>query len=323
MKAVRVHQFGLDAPMRLDEVEDPRPGPGELLVRLGAAGVNPSDVATRIGTHVHAGGGLPYIPGLEAAGEVAGLGGGVKDFRAGQRVFGRCMGGSYAELVRMDAATAAVLPEPYSYKEGAGITLPFRTAWNALFFKAHAGPGETVLVQGGAGGVGMAAIQLAKLAGCQVLATVSSEEKAAFCRSMGADETIDYRKEDFAARCKELTGGRGVEVIVELSGRENLAKDLDALCVNGRIVVMAAGRGEGAAALPVPALMTKDAQIFGITGVNLVPRMPEYVRRLAPLLRQGLLKIPVDRAFSFAEAEAAHALLRSGNFLGKIVLVPE
>ncbi|HLG43621.1 MAG TPA: zinc-binding dehydrogenase, partial [Nitrospirales bacterium] len=172
------------------------------------------------------------------------------------------------------------------------------------------------------GGVGMAAIQLAKLTGCRVFATASSDEKAAFCRDMGADVVINYRTEDFAARCKELTGGRGGEVIVEVSGRENLGKDLDALCVNGRIVVMAAGRGEGAAALPVPALMTKDAQVFGITGVNLVPRMPEYVRRLVSLLRQNRLKIHVDRAFPFADAEAAHALARSGDFLGKIVLVP-
>ncbi|MBI3126475.1 MAG: zinc-binding dehydrogenase [Candidatus Tectomicrobia bacterium] len=322
MRAVRVHKLGLDHPMRLEEVEDARPAPGELLVRLGAAGVNPSDVATRAGSHVHAGGGLPYVPGLEAAGEVVGLGEGARGFSAGQRVFGRCAGGAYAELVRMDAATAALLPDGWSYEEGAGITLPFRTAWNALFFKANAGPGETVLVQGGAGGVGMAAIQLAKVAGCRVLATVSSDEKAAFCRGLGADETINYRKENVAARCKELTGGRGVEVIVELSGRENLAQDLESVCVGGRIILMAAGRGEGPAPLSVPALMTKDAHIIGITGVNLIPRMPEYVRRLAPLLREGRVKVHVARAFPFSEAEAAHVLLRSGDFLGKIVLVP-
>lgn len=322
MRAVRVHQLGLDVPMRVDEVEDARPGPGELLVKTEAAGVNPSDVATRAGDHVHRGGGPPYVPGLEAAGEVVGLGEGAKGFRMGQRVFGRCTGGAYAELVRMDAATTAVLPDALGYKEGAGITLPFRTAWNALFFKARVGAGETVLVQGGAGGVGMAAIQLAKLAGCRVLATVSSKEKTAFCRGLGADDVINYREEDFATRCKELTGGRGVDVIVELSARENLGKDIEAICVNGRIVVMGAGRAGGPAALNVPGLMTKDARIFGITGVNLVPQMPEYVRRLTPLLHQGRLKIHVDRAFSFAEADAAHTLLRSGNFLGKIVLLP-
>ncbi|MEK6712071.1 MAG: zinc-binding dehydrogenase [Nitrospinota bacterium] len=322
MKAVRVHQWGLDVPMRLDEVEDTRPAPGELLVKLGAAGVNPSDVATRAGSHVHAGGGLPYIPGLDAAGELAALGEEVKEFRPGQRVFGRCAGGSYAELVRMDAGTAAELPDAYTYAEGASITLPFRTAWNALAFKAKAGPGETVLVQGGAGGVGMAAIQLGRVMGCRVFATVSSEAKAAFCRSLGAEEVIHYRQEDFAARCKELTGGQGVDVIVELAARENLAKDLEAIRVNGRIVVVAAGRGEGPATFPVPALMTKDAQIFGITGVNLVPRMPEYVRRLAPLLKEGRLRIHVDRAFPLAEADKAHELMRSGNFLGKIALVP-
>lgn len=321
MKAVRVHEFGLDVPMRLDEVPDAQAGPGELLVRLGAAGLNPSDVATRVARHQQAGSmGLPYIPGLEASGEVIGWGEGVKGFAMGQRVFGRTTGGCYAELVRMDAATAAELPAVYSYEEGAGITLPFRTAWNALVIKAEVSPGETVLVHGGAGGVGMAAIQIARRVGCRVLATVSSKEKAEFCKSLGAEETINYKEEDFASRCVELTGGRGVDVVVDIAASENFDKELNAIAVNGRIVLIGAGKNPKAE-FRVPALMTKDARVFGITGKNLVPRMPEFVRRLVPMLREGSLRIHVDRAMSFEEANEAHELLRTRHFLGKLVLV--
>ncbi len=310
--------------MRIDDLEDAKPGPGELLVRLGAAGVNPSDVATRSGKSHHSRHMTPpYIPGLEAAGTVIGWGEGVEGFKEGQRVFGRCLGGSYAELVRLHAPVAAELPDAYSFEEGAGITLPLRTAWNALVIKAKAGPGETVLVQGGAGGVGMAAIQLARRLGCRVLTTVSSDEKAEFCRSLGADETINYREENFVSRCLEATGGRGVDVIIEPSATDNFDKDLDAICVDGRIVIMGPGLGKGPeAAFRVPSVMTKDARIFGVTGVNLARKMPEVVPRFMPFLREGTFKIHVDRAFPLAEANAAHELMQSAQFLGKLVIVP-
>ncbi len=188
MQAIRVHEFGLDAPMRLEEVEDPAPGPGEIVIRVGGAGVNPVDMSIRSGVppyrnYVK----LLYLPGMEAAGEVVALGEGAENFRLGQRVFGRC-------------------PK---------------------------------------GGVGMGAIQLAKALGCRVITTVSTQEKADFARRMGADEIIRYREEDFAERCLELTGGRGVDVILELAACDNLDKDLDALCVNGRLVVAGTGTGKG------------------------------------------------------------------------------
>ncbi|MDA0999664.1 MAG: zinc-binding dehydrogenase, partial [bacterium] len=236
--------FNLDVPMTVEEVEDPKPGPGEMLIKVGAAGVNPVDTAIRAAKHPYAKFVTPpYIPGGEAAGEVIALGKGVENFKIGQRVFGRGIGGAYAEKVRLEAATAAVLPEKYSYEEGAGLNVAFYTAWNALVIKAEAGPGETVLVQGGAGGVGMGSIQLAKAMGCRVFATVSSKEKADFCKSLGADETINYKEEDFAERCKELTGGRGVDVIVELAACDNFDKDLDAIRVDGRIIVIGTGTG--------------------------------------------------------------------------------
>ena len=256
-------------------------------------------------------------------GEIVALGAGVSGWQVGQRVYGRAVGGSYAEMVRLVADATAELPDAYSYEEGACITVAFYTAWNALVIKAKAGAGETVLVQGGAGGVGMAAIQLAKRLGCRVFATVSSEEKAAFCREMGADETINYREEDFAARCMELTGGRGVDVVVELCACDNFDKDLDAIRVDGRIIVIGTGTGKGPGAeFRVPAVMTKDAVVLGLAVVNLFPKMPEVVRRFTPLLREGAFRIHVDRASSFEDANQAHDHVLEGRFVGKVVLTP-
>ena len=324
MKAVRVHQFNMDVPMRVDEVEDAKPAPGEVLIKAGAVGVNPVDLAIRAAKHPYAK--LvtpPYIPGAEAAGEIIALGEGVEGRRVGERVYGRAIGGSYAETVRLAADATAELPEAYSYEEGACITVAFYTAWNALVIKAQAGPGETVLVQGGAGGVGMAAIQLARRLGCRVFATVSSDAKAKFCRDMGADETINYREEDFAERCMELTGGRGVDVVVELCACDNFDKDLDAIRVDGKIIVIGTGTGKGPGAeFRVPAVMTKDAVVLGLAVVNLFPKMPELVRRFTPLLQEGAFKINVDKASSFEEANEAHDYVLDGQFLGKVVLVP-
>ncbi len=324
MKAVFVHEFDLAVGMQVDEVEDPTPGPGELLVKAGASGVNPVDVAIRAAKHPYAKMVTPpYIPGAEASGEVVALGEGVEGFKIGQRVYGRVMGGGYAELVRLPASTAAELPDVYSFEEGAGLTVPFYTAWNALVIKAEAGAGETVLVQGGAGGVGMASIQLAKRMGCRVFATVSSKEKADFCKSLGADETINYREENFAERCLELTGGRGVDIIVELAACDNFDRDLDAIRVDGRVIVIGTGTGKGPTAeFRVPSVMMKDARVLGLAVVNLVPKMPELVRRFTPILREGSLKVHVDRALPMSEANAAHEVVLGGKFLGKIVLTP-
>ncbi len=324
MKAVRVHQFNMDVPMRVDEVEDAKPEPGEVLIKAGAVGVNPVDLAIRAAKHPYAK--LvtpPYIPGAEAAGEIIALGDGVEGWRIGQRVYGRAMGGGYSENVRLVAGAMAELPEAYSYEEGACITVAFYTAWNALVIKAQAGPGETVLVQGGAGGVGMAAVQLAKRLGCRVFATVSSDAKAKFCKEMGADETINYREEDFAERCMELTGGRGVDVVVELCACDNFDKDLDAIRVDGKIIVIGTGTGKGPGAeFRVPAVMTKDAVVLGLAVVNLFPKMPELVRRFTPLLREGAFRVNVDKASSFEDANEAHDYVLGGQFLGKVVLVP-
>lgn len=322
MKAVRVHQFGLSNPMQVDEVEDPIPGRGELLLRSKAAAVNPVDLITRIGHSRRAKLlTLPYIPGDNIAGEIVAVGPGADGFRVGQRVFGIAFN-SYAGLVAAKADWVGELPEPYGYEEGAALPSPFFTAWNALVYTGKATAGETVLVHGGAGGVGNAAIQLAKRMGCRVFATVSSKQKADFCKSLGADETINYREEDFAERCLELTDRRGVDVIAEISAVENFEKDLEAVCANGRIVVVGVGIGKELAktSFRVQSLMEKNATAHGIVFAHLFPKLPDLIRRFLPLLKEERFRMNIDRVFPIEEANEAHTLLQGGKVLGKVVL---
>ncbi len=324
MKAIRVHQFGLDHPMKFEEVDDPKPGLSEVLIKTGASGVNPVELSFREGALPYRNFvKLPFIPGAEAAGEIVEVGEGVEGFEKGQRVCGRAVGGGYAELVRLDANATMALPDSFSFAEGAGVTVPFYTAWNALVIKAKATAGEAVLVQGGAGGVGMASIQMAKILGCRVFATVSSKEKADFCVSMGADAVINYREEAFAERCKELTGGRGVDVIVELSATDNFDKDLDAIAVDGRVILIGTGTGKGReSTFRVPMAMTRDARILGLSAVNLMPKYREMSRRMQPLLEAGRFRVSVDRETPLEAANAVQEVLLSAKFLGKLVLVP-
>ncbi len=265
----------------------------------------------------------PYIPGPEAAGDVVEVGAGVEGFRVGQRVCGRAMGGAYARLVRLGAPWTLNLPDVYGYAEGAGIAVQFITAWNAVVIYGRAAAGETVLVQGGAGGVGMAAIQLAKAIGCRVIATASTPEKVEICRAMGADETINYREEDFAEGCSEITAGRGLGVIIEMVADVNLDKDIDAIRPTGRIVVVGTSKGlDPDASFSVQKALIKDAQILCLSMVNLAPRLPELTRRFSPILEAGKIRMHVFREMPLAEANEAHNLLWNGEVMGKLVLTP-
>jgi NADPH2:quinone reductase len=324
MKAMRVQKFGLDTPMRMDEIEDAVAGPGEVLIQNRAIGAHPVDVTIRSAQHpFHTNFTPPYHPGTEAAGDVIEVGEDVEEFQVGQRVCGRAAGGAYAELVRLGAEWALDLPDAYSYSEGAGITVQFITAWNALIVNARAAAGETVLVQGGVGGVGMASVQLAKAVGCRVIATVSSKEKADLCRSLGADEVINRREEDFAARCLELTEGRGVDIIVEMAADVNLDRDIDAIRPLGRIVVVGTDKAlDPEISFASQKSLIRGAQILCMSVVNFPPHVPDFKRRFPPLLASGRFKIPIFREMPLAEANEAHEIIWSGDFMGKIVLVP-
>jgi NADPH2:quinone reductase len=329
LKAVRVQKIGLEHPMRVEEVPGPVPEEGELLVRVEAVGVNPHEIAVRDGSHPTARAkDYPYICGMDLAGTVEAVGPGVPaegpwGFNPGDRVWGRSSKGAYAERAILAAATTGRLPDRYSFNEGACLPVPLFTAWCALVLKAEARAGETVLVQGGAGGVGQVAIQLAKRMGCRVLATVSTEKKAGFCLTLGADEIINYKEEEAVPRVLELTAGRGVEVVVENAARDNLDADIALLAQEGRIVLIGPGTGkEPSTSLNVQSAMGKNARVLGLATAGLGPRVPEAIRRLSPLLEAGGLRLHVGLALPLEEAEEAHRVLLSGKFLGKIVLVP-
>ncbi len=325
MKAMRVHAYSdtLDEPLLLDEIPEPRPGPDELLIKVKAAGVNPVDLSIRRGlanyvSHLKA----PHLLGSEISGEVADWGENVSGFDKGEKVFGYCgRRDAYAGYVVLRADFVSRLPDGVSFSDGAALSVGFQTAWHALVIQAKAGPGETVLVHGGAGAVGIASIQLAKAIGCRVLTTVSSGEKAEFCRSYGADETINYREEDFAGRCKELTGGRGVEVIVEVAACDNFDQDLDAATLRGRIVLVGMGTGKGPMAdFRVPGVLSKNLAVYGIAAKNLETFMSDVIGGLDRMWGAHNFRVPVDREMPLESANECHEILQSGKFMGKLVL---
>ena len=324
MKAVRVTRFGLEHPMELEEVPEPEPGPGEMLVRIAAAGVNPLEVAIRSGDHPRARAmTLPYTCGTDVAGEVEAVGEGVEAFSPGDRVWGRASTGAYAEKGLLPAGSTGRLPDSMSSAEGAALPIPLLTAWNALVVKGEAAPGDCVLVQGGAGGVGYLAIQLARTLGCRVFTTVSSREKGDFCLAGGAEAAINYREEDVPERVMELTSGRGVDVVVENIGCDNLPSDLKLNAVNGRIVIVGTGTGKGPdVTIPLPAAMGRDARILALSSGNLNPLVPGILRRLAPLLESGAIRPHIGRELPMEQANESHEVLLSGKFLGKINLAP-
>lgn len=324
MKAVRVMRFGLENPMELEEVAEPEHGPGEMLVRIAAAGVNPLEVAIRSGNHPRAGAmTLPYTCGTDVAGEVEAVGDDVEAFAPGDRVWGRASTGAYAEKGLLPAASTGRLPDSTSFAEGAALPIPLLTAWNAVVVKGEAAPGDCVLVQGGAGGVGYLAVQLARAIGCRVFTTVSSREKADFCLAAGAEAAINYREEDVPERVMELTSGRGVEVVVENIGCDNLPSDLKLNAINGRIVIVGTGTGKGPeVTIPLPAAMGRDARILALSSGNLNPLVPGILRRLAPLLEGGAIRPHIGRELPMEQANESHEILLSGKFLGKINLVP-
>jgi len=255
MKAMRAHQLGGPEQLRLEDAPDPQPQAGQVAIRVRAAGINPADLVRlsgRLGSLP-----LPYIPGTDVCGEVESVGPGVGHLKAGDRVFGRAVTGGYAEKTCLAAAEAIPLPANLSFDEGAAIPIPFYTAYHAVHHKAAVKSGETVLVSAGGGGVGVAAIQLAKLAGARVITTVGSKEKAERVLALGAQVAVNYKEQDFVAEVQKFTDEKGAEVIIENVAADNLAKDLDALAPQGRIVVIGTGTGKaGNATFPVfPALL--------------------------------------------------------------------
>lgn len=305
-----------------DETERPRPGPGELLLRVRAAGVNRADIVQREG-HYPAPPGASPILGLEAAGEVAALGEGVEDFHLGDPVFGLVAGGAYAEYVTLDARLAVRKPETLDWAEAASLPEAWMTAWLNLVVLGGLREGTKLLVHAGASGVGSAAIQLGRLFGAEVYATAGGEKKTAYCEALGAKLALDYRSDaDFGARLK---AEGGVDLILDCIGADYLARNLTALRPDGRLVLIGL-MGGAKAEIPLGTMLIKRLSLTGSTlrALSIERKAPLAVALrecVLPWLARNEARLTLDRRFDFAEVAAAHRHMEDNANLGKLVLV--
>jgi NADPH:quinone reductase len=320
MKAIRVHEFGGPEVLRLEDVEEPKPGAGQVLVRVRAVGVNPVDTYIRTGTHAVRPP-LPFTPGLDAAGTVEAAGEGVGRVGAGERVYvAGSASGTYAELCVCEEWQVHRLPEGVSFAQGAGVNTPYATAYRALFQRARGAAGEWVLVHGASGGVGTAAVQLARAAGLYVIGTGGTDEGRRLVGEQGAHHVLDHHAPGYLEEALALTGGRGVDVILEMLANVNLDKDLNVLAKGGRVAVVGS---RGPVEINPRALMTRDASVVGLTLFNVSPQETAGIHAAVVAgLENGTLRPVVGREMPLADAARAHeAVLRPGAH-GKIVLIP-
>jgi len=323
VKAIVVDSPGDPEVMHLAEVPDPSPGPGEVLVRAHATAVNRADTLQRRGFYPPPPGASEII-GMEVAGEVAGLGEGVDGWTVGDRVMALLAGGGYAELVAIPAGQLMPVPQGMSWTDAAAIPECFLTAHDNLFTRGRLTAGETVLIHGGGGGVGTAAIQLAHRAGARVLVTAGSAGKLERCRELGADAGINHREEDFVVRARELTGGDGVDVILDVMGASYLARNLDALAIEGRLVIIGL-QGGTISDIDLNAMLRRRLTVIATTlRGRPVEQKAEIVRRFVEDGLEGFaggsLRPVVDRVLPLAEAAAAHRAMEAGENVGKLVL---
>ena len=326
MRAIEISRYG--APEVLCEVQrpDPVPAPGELLIAVRASGVNRPDVLQRKGLYPMPPG-VSDLPGLEVAGTVAG--GAPEDLAAaglaiGDAVCALVAGGGYAELCVAPAGQCLPVPLGLNMVQAASLPETFFTVWQNVFSIARLRPGETLLVQGGSSGIGVTAIQLAKALGSQVIVTAGSDEKCAACVALGADHAINYRSHDFVAESRRLTGGRGVDVVLDMVAGDYVGREVECLAENGRLAIIAT-QGGNAAHIDAGLVLRKRLTLSGST---LRPRSVAYKSALArelrervwPLIEAGRVRPVIHQVFPAAQAAAAHALMESSTHVGKIVL---
>jgi len=323
MTAIAITEPGGPMVLKPEKRPLPLPGPGEILIRVKAAGVNRPDVLQRQGAYPPPPG-ASDLPGLEVAGEVAALGEGVKRWRIGDAVTALTPGGGYAEFCLVDESNALPVPHGFTFTEAAAVPETFFTVWHNVFQRGGLKAGETFLVHGGTSGIGTAAIQLAKAFGARVIATAGSAEKCEACTKLGADRAVNYRSEDFVAAVKEATGGKGADVILDMVGGDYIGRNYDAAAVDGRIVQIAFLQGAKASA-DFTKLMIKR---LTHTGSTLRPRSVEFKagiaaeleRQVWPLLAERRIAPVMDMIFPLREAWRAHERMQEGEHIGKIVL---
>ena len=326
MQDIEITSFGAPDVLQLGERPDPEPAAGEVLIRVAASGVNRPEVLQRTGNYPGPPG-ASDIPGLEVAGEIiagdlpamtaAGL-------RVGDRVCALVAGGGYAGLCVAPVGQCLPVPEGLSDVEAASLPETFFTVWSNVFERAHLQKGETLLIQGGSSGIGVTAIQIAKAMGATVLVTAGSDEKCAACVALGADHAINYKTGDFAEEVRKLTDGQGVNVILDMVGGSYVAREVQCLAEDGRLVIIAVQGGVKAefnAGLVLRKRLT-------ITGSTLRPRSLEFKTAIAmalkekvwPLIASGSIKPVIHSTFAAADAAKAHTLMESNQHIGKIVL---
>jgi putative PIG3 family NAD(P)H quinone oxidoreductase len=309
--------------LALAETATPVPKPGEVLIAVAYAGVNRPDCIQRAGHYPPPPDASPIL-GLEVAGTVVALGEGVTECRLGDLVCALTPGGGYAEYCATPASWCLPYPEGLSALEAASLPENYFTVWNNLFDRVHLKPGETVLIHGGSGGIGLAAIQLAHAIGATTITTVGSDDKAAFCKTMGADHAINYRQQDFAVEVAALTAKRGVDVVLDIVGGDYIEKNLKCLALEGRMAIIAFLQGSRVT-VDWRHIMMKRLTVTGSTlRASPAARKVALARSLRenvwPLFAARKLKPVIHRVFPLAEAAAAHRLMESSAHIGKIML---
>jgi len=318
MNAIRVEAFGGPEVMKLVSVPQLRPGPGQVLVRIHAVGINPVETYIRAGTYARKPA-LPFTPGNDGAGVVEEVGEGVSKFQPGDRVYtAGSISGTYAEYALCDPVQLHPLPANASFAQGAAMGTPYATAFRGLFQRAQAKPGETLLVHGASGGVGTAAVQLARACGLRVLGTAGTERGRDLVREQGADEVFDHRASDYLAAIMKVTAGRGVDVILEMAAHLNLGKDLTILAPRGRVVVIG---NRGRVEIDARETMSRDADIRGMVLPNTpADELASIHAALVAGLADGSLRPVIGRELALAEAPEAHRIVLEPGAFGKIVL---
>jgi NADPH2:quinone reductase len=324
MKAIRVHEPGGPEVLRYEEVPDPKPEAGEVLIRVEAAGINFADTLARRGLYPTSTP-PPFIPGFEVAGTVMGVGEGVEGITTGQRVMGFAPKGGYAELAVMPAASAIPVPGPMTFEEAAAFPIVYLTAYQALKSFGRLRQGESVLIHAAGGGVGTAAVQLAKVWGARVFATVGSDEKLSRVKGLGADEVLNYRTVDFAEAVRHWTSDKGVDVILESVGGEVFEKSLKSLARDGRLVAIGFSSGVQPQ-LQLGLLVMNGLSVLGLHIGVMTLKQPELIRtsaqELIELLAKGRIKPIIGHVFPLREAAEAHRILEGRGSYGKLLLKP-
>ena len=326
MKAVEITSYGAPDVLRMGERPDALPGTGEVLIRVRASGINRPDVLQRTGNYPVPPG-ASDIPGLEVAGEIiagdaAAMAAG--GFNIGDRVCALVAGGGYAELCVAPVGQCLPVPGALSDVEAASLPETFFTVWSNVFQRAYLGAGETLLIQGGSSGIGVTAIQMAKAMGAKVIVTAGSDEKCAACVALGADHAINYKTDDFVEQVKKLTDNKGVNVILDMVAGSYVAREVECMAEDGRLVIIAV---QGGVKAEFNAGMVLRKRLT-ITGSTLRPRSLEFKTSIAKALREkvwplvvsGAIKPVIHSTFAAAEAAQAHSLMESNQHVGKIVL---